>query len=197
MTKMKVPAPLYRDPIYDSPTDPVVIFNRQEGEWWMLYTQRRATDISVGYSSIHGTKIGIASSKEGYKWLYRGTLPGLDFEPGQNTFWAPEVVYSGDKYHMYMSYIKGVPNDWDYPRQIVHYSADNMWEWKFESCLDLSSNRVIDACTYEIAPGVYKMWYKDECDNSFSYSAISNDLFNWKVLGPEIVDCSHEGPNVF
>lgn len=28
MNKLKVPpAPLYRDPIYDSPTDPVVIYN--------------------------------------------------------------------------------------------------------------------------------------------------------------------------
>ncbi len=192
-----VPAPLFRDPIYDSPTDPVVIWNRNEKMWWMFYTQRRATDITIGYSSIHGTKIGIASSRNGNKWLYRGTLDNLDFEPGHNTFWAPEVIFANKKYHMYVSYITGIPTDWDYPRDIVHYTSENMWDWKCQGKLKLSSSRVIDACVYEIESGVYKMWYKDEENNCYSYAALSRDLFSWEVIGPEIHDCEHEGPNVF
>ena len=191
------PAPLFRDPIYDGPTDPVIIWNREESCWWILYTQRRSTDVNIGVSSIHGTKIGIASSKDGSKWIYRGTIPNLDFEPGHNTFWAPEVIFAQGKYHMYVSYITGVPTDWQYPRHIVHYTADNMWEWQFESILQLSSHKVIDACVYQIKPGEYKMWYKDEKHSSHTYSAVSKDLYNWKVLGPEITDGSHEGANVF
>jgi hypothetical protein len=34
------PAPLFRDPIFDGASDPVVIWNRQEKNWWLLYTQR-------------------------------------------------------------------------------------------------------------------------------------------------------------
>lgn len=196
-SKKTVPAPLFRDPIYDGPTDPVVIWNKEENCWWMFYTQRRSSEINIGVSNIHGAKIGIASSEDGYNWTYRGTIPNLDFEPGHNTFWAPEVVFAEGKYHMYVSYITGVPTDWNHKRHIVHYSADDMWNWKFESILDLSSQKVIDVCVYEIAPGQYKMWYKDEANNSFSYSAVSNDLYNWEVLGAEITDCSHEGPNVF
>lgn len=191
------PAPLFRDPIYDGPTNPVVIYNREEKCFWMLYTQRRSTDFNIGVSTIHGTKIGVASSKDGVRWLYRGTLPNLEFEPGENTFWAPEIIYVKGKYHMYVSYVRGIPTDWNWGRDILHYTADNMWEWNFESILELSSNRVIDACVYEIKPGIYKMWYKDEVNNSYSYSAISTDLHIWQILGPEVIDVAHEGPNVF
>jgi hypothetical protein len=41
------------------------------------------------------------------------------------------------------------------------------------------------------------MWYKDEVHNSHTYSAISHDLYHWDVVGPEITDVPHEGPNVF
>jgi hypothetical protein len=41
------------------------------------------------------------------------------------------------------------------------------------------------------------MWYKDEANQSHTYCADSSDLFDWKVLGPCITDCGHEGPNVF
>lgn len=192
-----LPSPLYHDPIYDGATDPMVIWSREEKCWWMLYTQRRSLGVNIGVSSIHGTSIGVASSANGERWLYRGTLPGLDFEPGHNTFWAPEVIWADGKYHMYVSYITGIPQDWNWPRHIVHYSADNLWKWRFESMLSLSSDRVIDACVYEISNGCYKLWYKDEDHNSHTYSAQSKDLFHWDVIGPEITDCPHEGPNVF
>lgn len=193
----RVEAPLFRDPIYDAPTDPVVIYNREEKCWWMLYTQRRSGYHSVGVAHIHGTAIGVASSEDGSRWLYRGTLPGLDFEPGHNTFWAPEVIYAEGKYHMYVSYITGIPTDWNRPRHIVHYTAENLWQWHFESVLELSSERVIDACVAPVGNGQYKMWYKDEGHDSHTYSAISSDLYHWQVCGEEISYNSHEGPNVF
>lgn len=191
------PAPLFQDPIYGGPTDPAVIWNREEKEWWMFYTQRRSTGRNLGVASIHGSKIGIASSPDGKEWLYRGTAMGLEWEPGHNTFWAPEVVYAEGQYHMYVSYVKGVPIKWSGKEQMLHYTASNLWEWNYAGKIDLHSESVIDASIYEIEPHKYKMWYKDENRGSHTCSAISEDLYHWEVLGEEITDCAQEGPNVF
>lgn len=192
-----VKSPLYQDPIYNGATDPVVIWNKEENCYYMFYTQRRSTSVQIGFSSIHGSDIGVASSEDGVKWLYRGTVPGLAIEPGHNTFWAPEIIYGEGEYHMYVSYITGIPTDWNYERRMLHYTGDNLWEWSFKGEIKLSSNKVIDACIYEISPKVYKMWYKDETNHSYTYAAVSKDLYNWEVTGEEITDCPHEGPNVF
>ena len=197
INKKYAEAPLFRDPIYDSATDPVVIWNKCEKCWWMLYTQRRNASVNIGVSHIHGTAIGVASSKDGSRWLYRGTLPNLDFERGHNTFWAPEIVYENDRYHMYVSYIQGIPTDWNWERHIIHYTSDDLWNWHFESILPLSSDRVIDACVYKVDDDTYKMWYKDEGHDAYTYSAVSKDLYHWTVVGPEITGFPHEGPNVF
>lgn len=192
-----LPAPLFRDPIYDCPTDPTVIWNREEKQWYLFYTQRRATDTAVGVSWVHGTKIGVAVSEDGAKWLYRGTLEGLDIERGHNTFWAPEILWAQGAYHMYVSYITGIPTDWEYPRRMLHYVSQNLWDWEFLGDVDLHSARVIDACVYETEPGLFKMWYKDENRESRTYAAVSRDLHRWEVLGEEVSDCAQEGPNVF
>lgn len=195
---MNIPdAPLFRDPIYDAPTDPVVIWNNKERRWWMLYTQRRDGRNSVGVSHIHGTAIGVASSGDGVRWLYRGTIPHIEFEPGHNTFWAPEVIFEQGKYHIYVTYVRGIPTDWNHQRFIVHYTAEDLWDWKYESVLELSSDRVIDACVYKTDDRTYKMWYKDEAHDSHTWSAVSADLYHWTVCGEEIACNSHEGPNVF
>ena len=86
----------------------------------LFYTQRRANDPAVGVSWVHGTKIGVAESRDGAKWLYRGALD-LEFERGHNTFWAPEILWAQGAYHMYVSYITGIPTDWEYPRRMLHY----------------------------------------------------------------------------
>jgi hypothetical protein len=36
-------AALFHDPVHDGATDPTVIRHRGTGEWWMFYTQRRAS----------------------------------------------------------------------------------------------------------------------------------------------------------
>ena len=134
--------------------------------WYLFYTQRRAGAASIGVSWVHGTKIGVAVSRDGGKWLYRGTLEGLEIERGHNTFWAPEIIRAEGIYHMYVSYITGIPTDWDYPRQMLHYTSQNLWDWTFAGRVDLGSERVIDACVYEVGPRQYKLWYKDEDNGS-------------------------------
>lgn len=190
-------APLFRDPIYDGAADPTIIWNRDEKCWWLLYTNRRATAEGPGVAWMHGTAIGVASSVDGRDWLYRGTLPGLEFERGHNTFWAPEVVWHAGRYHMYISYVRGVPTNWQYGRSIVHMTSTNLWDWQFQSILPLSSERVIDACVFQLPDHGWRMWYKDEGHNSFTYSADSPDLYHWQSGGAVITDCAHEGPNVF
>ena len=54
----------YRDPMYDGATDPVVVRCRESGEWWMFYTQRRASAPGPGVAWVHGTDIGVAVSTE-------------------------------------------------------------------------------------------------------------------------------------
>ncbi|MBQ5689092.1 MAG: glycosyl hydrolase, partial [Bacteroidales bacterium] len=58
------PAPLFRDPITDGAADPVIIWNRQEKSWWMLYTQRRANAETENVAYCYGNAIGIASSDD-------------------------------------------------------------------------------------------------------------------------------------
>lgn len=194
----QAPAPLFRDPIYDGAADPTLIWNRQEQSWWLLYTNRRANVACHGVAWVHGSDIGIASSSDnGQTWLYRGILEGLEFERGRNTFWAPEVIWHDQLYHMYVSYVPGVPHDWSGPRSIVHMTSRNLWDWKYESTLSLSSDRVIDACILRLPTGPWRMWYKDEVNHSHTYAADSEDLYTWTVLGAIITDSAHEGPNVF
>lgn len=85
--------------------------------------------MQVGFSSIHGSKIGVATSTDKKGWLYRGTLENLDIEHGHNTFWAPEHFEANGTYHMYVSYITGIPTTWEYPRHILHYTSENLWDW--------------------------------------------------------------------
>jgi hypothetical protein len=58
--------PLFRDPIHDGAADPVVIYNPGHKAWWMFYTNRRADiDDTTGVRWVHGTRIGIAESRDG------------------------------------------------------------------------------------------------------------------------------------
>lgn len=198
--KMKITpnAPLFRDPIYDGAADPTIIWNPKEKAWWIFYTNRRASATNIGFSYIHGCDIGIASSSDGGKtWIYRGIVEGLNYEPGRNTYWAPEIVEDNGGVHMFVSYVRGIPFDWNCDRKILHYTSKDLWHWNYEETLKLTSDRVIDACVYKMPDGRWKMWYKDENNDSFSYTAYSDNLYNWKPAGAEITDCPHEGPNVF
>ncbi|WP_201000846.1 glycosyl hydrolase [Paenibacillus glycanilyticus] len=191
-------APLFRDPIYDGATDPTIIYNRETKEWWMVYTSRRATAEGPGVAWVHGSDLGVATSADGGRnWVYRGTLPGLDFEWGRNTFWAPEIYWHDGIYHMYVSYIQGIQVEWTGDRRIIHYTSKNLIDWQLEGPLSLSSNRVIDVCVHELPGGGFRMWYKDEKHGSATCAADSDDLYHWHSARPVLTHRGHEGPNVF
>jgi hypothetical protein len=190
-------APLYRDPIHDGAADPMVIWNHKEQSWWMFYTSRRANIHCSAIAWCYGTEIGIASSSDGgANWVYRGTAQGLEFEYGKNTFWAPEVIFDQGIYHMYVTYIQGVYTEWGGSPRIVHYTSEDLWNWRYASTLSLSSPNVIDACVHPLPGGGWRMFYKD-CADSYTYASDSPDLYHWHTAGPMITDCAHEGPNVF
>lgn len=194
----KAPAPLFRDPVTDGAADPVVIWNTIEKSWWMLYTQRRANQETADVAYCYGNAIGIASSSDhGKSWVYRGTL-NLEFERGHNTFWAPDVVYHEGVYHMFVSYIPGVRNHWSGEARMVHMTSANLWDWKFEGFVKLSSGDVIDASLFRLDNGKWRIWYKDSTRGSITMTAESDDLENWTVFDkPAIGGGAHEGPKVF
>lgn len=196
----KAPAPLYRDPVYDGPADPVVIWNRTEKNWWMLYTQRRANMEAADVAYCYGTAIGVAvSEKNGHNWEYKGAL-SLDFEPGQNTFWAPDIVYENGLYHMFVTYIKGVRNHWGGQARIVHYTSVDLWSWKHIGDLKLTSDKIIDPSLIKTTDGIWKMMYKDEANKAGGnmFMAESKDLIQWKINDkPVFPGSGQEGPKLF
>lgn len=192
------PAPLFRDPITDGAADPVVIWNREEKSWWMLYSQRRANTEAPDVAYCYGNDIGIASTKDhGQTWVYRGT-PDLETEKGRNTFWAPDIVYENGLYHMFVVYIQGARIHWGGKKRMAHYTSTNLWDWKFIDFLKLSSEDVIDASLFKMPNGIWRMWYKDDANNARIMLAESHDLYEWKMIHqPVISDSRQEGPKIF
>ena len=192
------PAPLFRDPVTDGAADPVLIWNREEKKWWMLYSQRRANTEAAGVAFCYGTDIGVASAEDnGQTWVYRGTL-NLEFEHGKNTFWAPDIVYQNGEYHMFVVYIQGVRSHWGGQARMAHYVSKNLWNWKFIGFLKLSSETVIDASLFKDDKGIWRMWYKDETRNSAIMMAQSKDLYNWTFDSKPVLGNSvQEGPKIF
>ncbi|MGN7950269.1 family 43 glycosylhydrolase [Microbacterium sp. 22215] len=200
---------LYRDPVYDGATDPRVVID-SGGLWWMFYTQRRASleDAGPGVSWIHGSRIGVATSADGVEWTYDGTLEpaasGLVLETGpppedvDRTHWAPEVVWDGEQWRMYLTEIDGIPDRWPgFVREIVEYVSDDLRHWSRRGALALSSDRVIDAAVARTPDGLWRLWYKDEAADSVTMVASSADLGEWTLDGVAIGGRPHEGPTVF
>jgi predicted GH43/DUF377 family glycosyl hydrolase len=190
--------PLFRDTLYDGAADPVLCWNNQEKKWFMFYTNRRANvEEARGVSWVHGTPIGIAESSDGgATWTYRG-IANIDYQKGDDTYWAPEVIEYEGTYHMYLTYVPGIFTNWNHPRDILHLTSKNLLDWEYQSTLKLSSDRVIDACVLQMPDGTWRMWYNNETDRKSIYYADSPDLFTWKDGGKVIGDQPGEGPNVF
>ena len=189
--------PLFRDPVYDGAADPVVIWNKKEKKWFMLYTNRRANVKGLdGVTWVHGTRIGIAESSDGgatWKYLDTCSIP----PPFTETHWAPEVIEHDGIYHMYLSYVPGIFTNWSHPRHIIHLTSKDLIHWKYESTLKLASDKVIDACIFRLPDGTWRMWYNNETDAKSIYYADSEDLYNWIDKGKAVWDQKGEGPNVF
>ncbi len=191
------PKPLYRDPVHDGAADPVIVWSRAARKWLMLYTNRRANVPGLkGVSWVHGTRIGIAESADGgATWTYRGVA---DIELGgtDDSHWAPEVVWHEGTYHMFLSFVPGMHEDWSGTRFIHHLKSKDLVRWTDSGRLPLSSNRVIDACVLRMPDGGWRMWYNDEPDHKAIYRADSRDLETWTDRGKVIGDKAGEGPKV-
>jgi hypothetical protein len=165
----------------------------------MFYTQRRAADTGPGVSWVHGTDIAVATSADGgLTWTYAGVVDGLDPNDGRNTLWAPEIVFADGRFHMFVTYITGVPPGWEgHDRHILHHISDDLDHWNYVGVLPLSSDRVIDAAVHPRPEGGYRMWFKDEAHHSWTWASDSLDLQAWSPSFPVITGTGHEGPNVF
>lgn len=193
-------APLYRDPVFDGAADPTVIWNNDKNQWHMFYTQRRANISKLkGVEYCYGTAIGIATSKNnGVTWEYSGVVNLPQPDDGLNTFWAPQVIYdsSSKKYHMFVTYIKGVYIEWGGQPDIFHYESYNMQDWSFVK--SIGTQGCIDSYVFQLDNGQWKMWYKDQKRGSLTFTATSDDLINWVHSDKnEVGDNPHEGPIIF
>lgn len=194
----------YRDPVWDGPTDPVLVADHLRDEWVLFYTQRRATAPGLtGVEWVHGTGIGVARSSDGgATWRYEGTAGGL-IPPGTDlpaTLWAPDVVRIGDRWIMYLSVLGGRRTDWTGTAGIVQLASRDLEHWEYLGAVDLASPRVIDAAVARCGDGRYRLWYKDETRGSNTYSAVTEtpaDPASWVREGVAIPGRPHEGPKVF
>ncbi|HRG24509.1 MAG TPA: family 43 glycosylhydrolase [Chitinophagaceae bacterium] len=199
------PKPLYDDPVYHGAADPVIVYNKSVKKWWMFYTNRRAsiTDSTVAW--VHGTRIGIAESKDGRVWKYVDTA-NINYRPDPGyTHWAPDIIEENGSWHMYLTYVPGTFTDWNHPRVIVHLHSTDLINWSTPSTsstssapstLQLINQKVIDASVYKVNDSLYRLWYNNEKDGKSIWYAESKDLYHWTDKGKAIA-ARGEGPKVF
>jgi len=222
----QAPAPLYDDPVWHGATDPVVVWmpgkgEDGQGEWWMYYTQRRATlPDPDGVDWVHGSAIGLARSPDGLDWEYigvtQGVIPATGEEPERElgdplatstTWWAPTIFWEGgngmrgggqpgDRLHMFVTLVHGIFTSWTGTRTIEHFTSDDGVHWTYVSRLPLDSNRAIDPSVHRIGDAWY-LWYKNEDVGSHTYMARSEDLDTWVDQGEVIGGRGHEAPFVW
>jgi hypothetical protein len=191
------PKPLFDDPVYHGAADPVIIYNKAVKNWWMFYTNRRASlNDSTGVAWVHGTRIGIAESEDGTTWKYRDTT-NINYRPDSGyTFWAPDIIQHKDVFHMYLTYVPGIFSNWNHPRVIVHLTSKDLLNWQYESTVKLVNEKVIDASVFQLPDGTWRLWYNNERDGKSIYYADSKDLYSWTDKGKAIA-ARGEGPKTF
>jgi hypothetical protein len=193
------PKPLFRDPIHDGAADPSLIWNRATRKWMMFYTNRRA-DLHAAdpkdVAWVHGTRIGIAESRDGAHWRYAGVAE-IPYGKEDYTFWAPDVIRASGFYHMFVTVVPGVFHDWNASREIIHLTSADLTHWRFVQKIPLPSVRAIDPYVFKLENGTWRLWYKDESDHSHLHSIDSDDLLHWANDRVAISDRSCEGPIVF
>lgn len=191
----------YEDPVYDGAADPTMVYNRQTKEWWLFYTQRRASvDYEPGTSWVYGSDIGIARSSDGGNtWEYVGVAEGLALgktNGSRDTYWAPEVIYNDGIYHMFVSYVQGIHSNWGGTSTIEHYTSEDLIHWNHEASVPgQPSTGIIDPCIFRLEDGRYAMWFK--ADGSQTYVSFSDDLYNWSASENIQISDGKEAPNVF
>src|SRR5688572_5170405 len=195
--------PLFRDPTFDGAADPVVIYTGASGRWYMLYTNRRANaENTRGVEWVHGTRIGIAESLDaGVTWKYAGVadiqLP-REFGGIDATHWAPDVVRDdAGTFHMFLTVVPGVFDNWNHPRHIVHLTSADLRTWRNARAVKLAAERPIDAAVTRLPNGGWRMYYNNEPDGKSIWYADSPDLEQWTDRGKLIGDQAGEGPKAF
>jgi hypothetical protein len=195
--------PLYRDPIFDGAADPVIVYTGSSGRWYMLYTNRRANaKAQNGVAWVHGTHIGIAESLDaGATWKHAG-VADIELPPefgGSNaTHWAPDVVRdSAGVFHMFLTVVPGIFEDWNHPRYIVHLTSLDLRAWRNAKPIPLPTKNAIDAAVIRLPDGGWRMFYNNESDKKSIWYADSPDLEHWTDRGKIIGDQPGEGPKVF
>jgi hypothetical protein len=98
---------------------------------------------------------------------------------------------------MFLTFVPGIFNNWNHPREIVHLTSDDGIKWKTMGRVDLKSDKVIDPCVMQLPNGTWRMWYKDEKNSKPISYADSADLIHWEPKGNAVTDFSGEGPKVF
>lgn len=196
------PRPLFRDPVYDGAADVSIVYDRKARLWKMFYTNRRATmrlPDPEDVAWVHGTKIGIATSRDGLRWSYQGTAR-LPRECTGETSWAPELYYERGTYHMWVTVVPGIFHRWGVPgaeSHIAHLTSRDLSSWTCDRTVELDAARIIDASVARLGR-TYRMWYKDENAGSLIMAADSADLRNWtRVPGGPVSTTRGEGPKVF
>ena len=195
--------PLFRDPTFDGAADPVVIYTGSFGRWYMLYTNRRANaENTRGVEWVHGTRIGIAESLDaGVTWKYAGVADiQLPREAGgmNATHWAPDVVRDdAGTFHMFLTVVPGVFENWNHPRSIVHLTSPDLRTWRNARAVKLAAERPIDAAVTRLLTGGWRMYYNNELDQKSIWYADSPDLEQWTDRGKLIGDQAGEGPKAF
>ena len=190
------PKPVFDDPVYHGTADPVIVYNKAVKKWWMFYTNRRASIEDSTVAWVHGTRIGIAESKDGRKWKYVDTA-NVNYRPDPGyTHWAPDIIEENGSWHMYLTYVPGTFTDWNHPRVIVHLHSTDLINWNYQSTLQLINQKVIDASVYKVNDSLYRLWYNNEKDGKSIWYAESPDLKTWIDKGKAIA-ARGEGPKVF
>lgn len=202
------PKPVFDDPVYHGTADPVIVYNKAVKKWWMFYTNRRASIEDSTVAWVHGTRIGIAESKDGRKWKYVDTA-NVNYRPDPGyTHWAPDIIEENGSWHMYLTYVPGTFTDWNHPRYIVHLQSKDLINWSTpstsstsstpstSSTLQLINQKVIDASVYKVNDSLYRLWYNNEKDGKSIWYAESPDLKTWTDKGKAIA-ARGEGPKVF
>ena len=192
---------IYEDPVYDGAADPTLVYNRQTKEWWIIYTQRRASvDYESGVSWVYGSDIGMAKSSDGGNtWEYVGIAQGLGLgktHGSRDTYWAPEVIYNDGIYHMYLSYVTGIHSNWGGTSSIEHYTSEDLINWTHQSSVPgQPSSGIIDPCVFRLEDGRYAMWFK--AAGSQTYVSFSEDLYEWGPSADIRIEGGKEAANVF
>ena len=114
-----------------------------------------------------------------------------------DTFWAPEVVFDGESYRMFVTYIDGVFSEWAGEASIEQYISPDLLQWRRVGRVEIESARVIDPCLFPLPAGGWRMWYKDEKRGSRTCFCDTDDFVSWRYGGFATDETAQEGPNVF